>query len=133
MGHIAYVLEPKSLRKESSHNYTNVSESSKSLVDEAGRVLHGYLTKFLDGLAVDKLLYDRNFGGIVSQNGLINDLADFGNGRYNDHHFHYGYLLYASAVMAEIDDGTFISNYGSHVDAIFFDVSYNPEHQTDMQ
>jgi len=133
LAHIAYVLEPKSLRKESSHNYTNVSESSKSLVDEAGRVLHGYLTKFLDGLAVDKLLYDRNFGGIVSQNGLINDLADFGNGRYNDHHFHYGYLLYASAVMAEIDDGTFISNYGSHVDAIFFDVSYNPEHQTDMQ
>ena len=26
--------------------------------------------------------------------------ADFGNGRYNDHHFHYGYLVHASAAPA---------------------------------
>ncbi|KAH8049842.1 hypothetical protein JL720_15516 [Aureococcus anophagefferens] len=30
--------------------------------------------------------------------------ADFGNGRYNDHHFHYGYLVYAAAVAAHLGE-----------------------------
>jgi len=30
-------------------------------------------------------------------------MADFGNGWYNDHHFHYGYLLYAAAVAVDLD------------------------------
>ena len=29
--------------------------------------------------------------------------ADFGNGHYNDHHFHYGYFLYAAPVAAHLD------------------------------
>jgi hypothetical protein len=31
------------------------------------------------------------------------DSADFGQGFYNDHHFHFGYFLYAFAVIAELD------------------------------
>ena len=45
------------------------------------------------------------WGGIVSsatyQTG--NNGADFGNTYYNDHHFHYGYFVYAAAVIGYLD------------------------------
>jgi endo-1,3(4)-beta-glucanase len=40
-----------------------------------------------------------------------------------DHHFHYGYLLYASAIMASVDP-SFVTEYGPYVDAIFHDVAH---------
>mgnify|MGYP005741226919 CR=1 FL=1 len=33
--------------------------------------------------------------------GLNNAGAAFGQGYYNDHHFHYGYWIYAAAAMAK--------------------------------
>jgi len=53
---------------------------------------------------------------------LNNYMNDFGNGWYNDHHFHYGYYLYASALMGEWND-TFIDEYGDYVDAMMYDVT----------
>jgi endoglucanase Acf2 len=35
--------------------------------------------------------------------GIIGLTASFGSDEYNDHHFHYGYFLYAAAVMAQHD------------------------------
>jgi endo-1,3(4)-beta-glucanase len=35
--------------------------------------------------------------------GLIGLAAGFGSDEYNDHHFHYGYFLYAAAVLAQHD------------------------------
>jgi len=49
----------------------------------------------------DPLRYDQSWGGIVSQNGLADAGADYGNGWYNDHHFHYGYFIYAAAVIGK--------------------------------
>ncbi|KAL3940620.1 MAG: hypothetical protein SGBAC_004876 [Bacillariaceae sp.] len=34
---------------------------------------------------------------------LVDVNEDFGNGYYNDHHFHYGYHVYAAAVVAKYD------------------------------
>ncbi|KAJ1922016.1 hypothetical protein H4219_000363 [Mycoemilia scoparia] len=51
---------------------------------------------------ISGLVYDSTWGGIVSKNGMTDSFADFGNGRYNDHHFHYGYFLYSSAVLAKL-------------------------------
>ncbi|KAJ1645733.1 hypothetical protein J3B02_001998 [Coemansia erecta] len=51
----------------------------------------------------DPLRYDVFWGGIVSQKGADDSAADFGQGRYNDHHFHYGYFLYAGAILAKYD------------------------------
>lgn len=48
------------------------------------------------------LVYDVTYGGVVTRKGLLNIAADFGNGWYNDHHFHYGYMLYAAAVVIDI-------------------------------
>ncbi|KAJ2703925.1 hypothetical protein FB645_003691 [Coemansia sp. IMI 203386] len=55
----------------------------------------------------DPLKYDVFWGGIVAQKGADDSGADFGQGRYNDHHFHYGYFLYAGAVLAKYDVNAF--------------------------
>lgn len=43
--------------------------------------------------------------------------------RYNDHHFHYGYILYACGILGKLNS-TFAEEYGTHVDSIMFDVVY---------
>jgi endo-1,3(4)-beta-glucanase len=47
------------------------------------------------------LRYDPVWGGICSKDGLQAPENDYGQGWYNDHHFHYGYFIYAAAVMAK--------------------------------
>jgi len=54
---------------------------------------------WLDGTNLNPLLYDTTWGGVVATASLPTELAQFGSGHYNDHHFHYGYLLYAAAVV----------------------------------
>lgn len=51
------------------------------------------------------LVYDTTWGGAVSISTYSsgNSGDDFGNTYYNDHHFHYGYFVYAAAVIAYID------------------------------
>lgn len=46
------------------------------------------------------LFYDKSFKGIVS---LAKEGSDFGNGHYNDHHFHWGYHIQAAAITAFVD------------------------------
>ena len=46
----------------------------------------------------------------MSSDGFADSMADFGNGWYNDHHFHYGYLLYATAAAADLDP-TFLTEH----------------------
>lgn len=65
--------------------------------------LRTWLNTYLGGTAATKLFYDTAWGGVVSEKGLTDQGADFGNGMYNDHHFHYGYVIYAAAVMAKFD------------------------------
>jgi endo-1,3(4)-beta-glucanase len=94
-----------------------------SLFDEAKFNLEAALDNFLNSRVSDSLVYDGNLGGLVTTDGLLNSEADFGNGRYNDHHFHYGYILYACAIMGKIDP-SFVDKYGSKVDAIYLDVAH---------
>lgn len=94
-----------------------------SAIHDAQLVLHNFLVAFLTGEVKDSLVFDSNFGGLVTKDGLDDYMNDFGNGWYNDHHFHYGYFLYASAVMGQWNQ-TFIEEYGEYVDAMMFDVTY---------
>ncbi|MEV8508440.1 glycosyl hydrolase [Actinoplanes sp. NPDC051475] len=52
--------------------------------------------------------YDRVWGGLIAVP------AEFGSGDYNDHHFQYGYLVRAAAVMAGADPA-FLRDYGDAV------------------
>ena len=66
------------------------SQTGMTLMEKAVALLSNYLETFLSSQVVDRLYFDANLGGLVSSNGLFDPNEDFGNGRYNDHHFHYG-------------------------------------------
>ena len=79
------------------------------------------LTPWLTGTNLDPLLYDQTYGGIVTTDGILNDNADYGNGWYNDHHFHYGYFVYAFAALAQYDP-VYWTTYRSSMDSIMRDI-----------
>ncbi|GLW29029.1 glycosyl hydrolase [Actinoplanes regularis] len=58
--------------------------------------------------------YDRSWGGLIAVP------AEFGAQDYNDHHFQYGYLVRAAAVLATADPA-FARDYGDVVDLIVRD------------
>lgn len=44
--------------------------------------------------------------------------------RYNDHHFHYGYILHACAILGKINP-SFAVNYGQQIDSIYYDIAHD--------
>ena len=124
------------------------SKALNSTIDQAQSRLKDALVLLLSRNISDSLVFDQDFGGIVSVDGLRDPQADFGNGRYNDHHFHYGYIvcefflkfpfdivlaltnrcflvsqLYASAILASVDKH-FFNEYSQKIDAIMYDIAY---------
>ena len=112
---------------------TNEQQKEKldSLVLESASLLHRHLSDFFHLVDSDNLVYDANFGGIITLNGLLNMQDDFGNGWYNDHHFHYGYILYASAIMAKMN-ATFVDEFGIHVDSLLNDVVHDSNQDSNL-
>ena len=51
----------------------------------------------------ENILYDTVNNGIITQRAFNNQLEDFYNAWYVDHMFHYGYYIYASAVLGSLD------------------------------
>jgi endoglucanase Acf2 len=69
----------KKLHKDGDQNngfQTGIPEKGTAL-------LSNYLEMFLSSQVTDKLVFDSNLGGLVSNNGLLDTGEDFGNGRYN--------------------------------------------------
>ena len=89
--------------------------------NEALDRLRAGTTIWLNGKAESPLLYDASWGGIVmcgcdynDETGKCNNRfpdcpaltdagSNFGAGFYNDHHFHFGYHIFAAAVVARFD------------------------------
>jgi endo-1,3(4)-beta-glucanase len=72
---------------------------------------------YLENTNMNSFRYDCVWGGIIGNNGLnctnldiICSGMDFGASYYNDHHYHYGYLIYASAVLAKLEPQFGIDN-----------------------
>lgn len=66
-------------------------------------------------------LYDPQMKGLVAYS------PEFDSDSYNDHHFHYGYFIYASSVLAKYDQD-FKNNYSDFVDLIIRDIAAtNPD------
>jgi endo-1,3(4)-beta-glucanase len=61
------------------------------------------LDPWLLGTNWNALRYESAWGGLCSSLGLTDMNADYGQGWYNDHHFHYGYMIYAAAVIGKED------------------------------
>eukprot|EP00667_Euglena_gracilis_P004714 EG_transcript_4740 len=93
-------------------------------VGKADGIIKDAFTMWLGGQGSDALVYDETWFGTVPSNGLSSPDADFGAGYYNDHHFHYGYWLYAAAVVAR-HDADWAAKYAPHFKALARDIA-NP-------
>eukprot|EP00457_Paulinella_chromatophora_P001814 gb/GEZN01001816.1/.p1 GENE.gb/GEZN01001816.1/~~gb/GEZN01001816.1/.p1 ORF type:complete len:892 (+),score=103.73 gb/GEZN01001816.1/:400-2676(+) len=114
----------------------------QSLIDDALLRLQQGVEIWLNGSATSPLLYDKAWGGLVSCGcdfkddiqdcanrypdcpALTNPGMNFGNGFYNDHHFHYGYHIYAAAVVGRFNKDWLVK-YHQHVIALVRDIA-NP-------
>ena len=72
--------------------------------------LRNDLAPWIAGQNADPLVYDTVWGGVVPQLAAFDPSAQFGSGYYNDHHFHYGYHIYAAAVVAKRDPAWIAAN-----------------------
>jgi endo-1,3(4)-beta-glucanase len=63
------------------------------------------MARFVDNKQKFPLVYEDAWGGAASSASYSTGDSgqDFGNSFYNDHHFHYGYHVYAAAVIAYLD------------------------------
>ncbi|GAB9476647.1 putative endo-1,3-beta-glucanase [Globisporangium polare] len=67
--------------------------------------LEALIEPFLTNTWTSPLVYETSYRGVISsQLFTANNVdADFGNGVYNDHHYHYGYWVTASAMLKKLD------------------------------
>lgn len=105
---------------------------SNSVTKQGLSTLKSALQPWLSNQQETPLIYDTLMKGITSsaankQGGTPND--DFGAPFYNDHHFHYGYLVHTAAVIAkldkEVDDGKWLDQNREWVNSLIRDVA-NP-------
>ncbi|KAK2612493.1 hypothetical protein QQS21_001431 [Conoideocrella luteorostrata] len=71
--------------------------------------------------------YETAWGGVINKAGADNVYVDFGNGYYNDHHFHYGYFLNIAAVIAKYD-GNWLAQHREYINYFARDI-INPSSQ----
>ena len=93
-----------------------------ALASQYRTTLGNALEQRLAGQNGDPLVYDQTWGGLVISSGINNSGAAFGQGYYNDHHFHYGYWIYAAAAMAK-DNPTWVNQWGDEVMHLIRDVA----------
>ncbi|KAH9884083.1 glycoside hydrolase family 81 protein [Xylariomycetidae sp. FL2044] len=84
-------------------------------------------TRFSSNKQQFPLYYETAWGGLVSSASYLtgNNGADFGNTYYNDHHFHYGYFIYAAAVIGYLDPTWLTKENVDYVNTMVRDVA-NP-------
>ncbi|KAG4304229.1 hypothetical protein PORY_002410 [Pneumocystis oryctolagi] len=76
---------------------------NETLADECVKKFNESYMPFVKNQNQFKLVYETTWKGIVSNRGFTEvPLADFGASYYNDHHFHYGYMIFAAAVIGHI-------------------------------
>lgn len=115
------VCEQPRLRRglQTSEGCSRDSLPDRAAMDEALEHLKVATEVWLNGDAQAPLLYDAAWGGVVSCGcdyaggncrnvypncpGISDQGLNFGAGFYNDHHFHYGYHIYAAAAIAHFD------------------------------
>lgn len=73
------------------------------LVTPVINYLEASFAHWFDSAATTLPAYETAWGGVIDKAGATDANIDFGNGYYNDHHFHYGYFLSVAAVIAKFD------------------------------
>lgn len=112
--HIATALNATVAGRDNSSSSSHIDVIVSRAAHLAKNQLQDRLSALLQSELSDSLIYDATLGGLVSKHGLKDSNTDFGNGRYNDHLFHYGYILYSSAILGK-HDPDFVKQFGNEV------------------
>jgi endo-1,3(4)-beta-glucanase len=86
--------------------------------------------RFVQNAQQYPLVYESAWGGVVSSAtyNTGDTGADFGNSLYNDHHFHYGYFIYAAAVIGHLDPSWLNAANRAYINMLVRDIA-NPSAQ----
>lgn len=77
-------------------------------------------TAFDSRLGANYFYYDSSLKGIAA------NVNAFGSEDFNDHHFHYGYFIYAASILGRYDP-TFVAKHGKEVNLLVADIAaYQP-------
>ena len=94
----------------------NDTTTKKSIIIKLKSLLSDWLT-YSNGDESKYFAYDTIWGGLE---GIKDD--EFYSFNYNDHHFHFGYFIYAAAILAMYDTD-FVKNYGQMVNLLIKDIA----------
>lgn len=83
--------------------------------------LKSVLNNWLTEANSNTLSYDTTWKGLCAKNGMTDSGADFGSGYYNDHHFHWGYHIFAAACIAK-EDASWLATYKDKVNEYVRDI-----------
>ncbi|MDD5259989.1 MAG: glycosyl hydrolase, partial [bacterium] len=89
------------------------TETRDYLADRLKTVLVNWFT-YTSGETNRFFYYDNVWGGLIGYN------AEFYGYNYTDHHFHYGYLVYAAALLS-LYDSSFKDDYGPMIEYLIRD------------
>jgi len=93
-------------------------------VNKSDDIIRSSFETWMGDRGADDIVFDATWYGVVPKSGLGSPDADFGAGYYNDHHFHYGYWLYAAAVVSR-HDPAWGRRFAPHFTALARDIA-NP-------
>jgi endo-1,3(4)-beta-glucanase len=96
-------------------NLLDLAEQLKQM-DEISHLRAILTAAFSDRLASSYWYYDTTLHGVAAQN------KAFGSEDFNDHHFHYGYFLYAASILGKYDAG-FLKQHSKQVDLLAADIA----------
>lgn len=95
-----------------------------NLQDDA-KIIYGKLSPALDDwldLKTDSTENSRYFYYDTTIKGLVGVEPSFGSEEFNDHHFHYGYFIYAASIAAQYDKG-FLMKHKNTIDTLIADIA----------
>ena len=103
----------------------NDEKAKKSIIIKLKALLSDWLN--YSGSEESKYFaYDTIWGGLE---GVKDD--EFYSFNYNDHHFHFGYFIYAAAILAMYDTD-FVKNYGQMVNLLIKDIANTKRNDKDF-
>jgi endoglucanase Acf2 len=84
-------------------------------------------------LSVSHATSDRHFYYDYKIQSIVGKQASFGSEQINDHHFHYGYFIYAAAILAQYDKA-FLQEHKAMVNLLVSDIAnYLPDESLPMR
>ncbi len=99
------------------------------MAGEKQRLMESLRASLEDWLSTDGQAAGRFFAYDTVLRGVVGYEPSFGSEQFNDHNFHYGYFIYAAAVLARHDD-SFAARHGDVIDALVADIASPTETKT---